>query len=113
MRALPSAQRHPISELSREKHEIRSSPAPAPPEREGSHEELTLLRYYREAPLLQESMIGSKGSTPGTRHGCWGTVVLKDGKVLEVRYRSVPAGVDATDRCEEIFDLCLQSLPAP
>jgi len=83
------------------------------PEREGSHEELTLLRYYREAPLLQESMVGSKGSKSGAHHGCWATVVLKDGKVLEVRYRSVPAGVDATDHCEEIFDSCVQPLPAP
>ncbi|MBI5853726.1 MAG: hypothetical protein HZB35_00510 [Nitrospirae bacterium] len=83
------------------------------PERERSHEDLTLLRYYREAPMLQESVVGSKGSKAGIHHGCWATVVLKDGKVLEVRYRSVPAGVDATDHCEEIFDSCVQSLPAP
>lgn len=84
-----------------------------PPERERSHEELTLLRYYREAPMLQESVVGSKGSQAGIHHGCWATVVLRDGKVLEVRYHSVPAGVDATDHCEEIFDSCGQPLPAP
>ncbi len=83
------------------------------PERERSHEELTLMRYYKEAPLLQESMVGSKGSRGGAHHGCWATVVLKDGKVLEVRYHSVPAGVDATDHCEEIFESCVQPPAAP
>ncbi len=78
------------------------------PERERSHEDLTLMRYYKEAPLLQESIVGSKGSRGGAHHGCWATVVLKDGKVLEVRYHSVPTGVDATDHCEEIFDACTQ-----
>lgn len=83
------------------------------PERERAHEDLTLFRYYREAPMLQESVVRSKGSQAGIHHGCWATVVLKDGKVLEVRYRSVPAGVDATEHCEEIFDSCVQPLPAP
>jgi hypothetical protein len=83
------------------------------PERERSHEELTLMRYYREAPLLLESVVGTRGSKAGAHHGCWATVILKDGKVLEIRYHSVPAGVDAADHCEEIFDSCLQLPPAP
>jgi hypothetical protein len=71
------------------------------------------MRYYREAPLLLESAVGSKSSKPSAHYGCWATVLLQDGKVLEVRYHAVPAGVDATDRCEEIFESCVSTPLAP
>jgi hypothetical protein len=77
--------------------------APLQERAEGSS---TLLRYYREAPLLEESMVSSKGSRPGTHHGCWATVVLQDHRVEQVRYRFVPSSVDASNDCEEIFANC-------
>ena len=64
------------------------------------------LRYYKEAPLLEESMVGSKGSRPTVHHGCWATVILQDHRVDHVRYRFVPGSVDASNDCEEIFANC-------
>ena len=67
---------------------------------------VTLLRYYKEAPLLEESMVSSKSSLPTVHHGCWATVVLKDQRVDQVRYRFVPSSVDASNDCEAIFANC-------
>lgn len=67
---------------------------------------VTMLRYYREAPLLEESMVSSKGSRPTVHHGCWATVILKDQRVDRVRYHFVPSSVDASNDCEEIFANC-------
>ncbi len=67
---------------------------------------VTTLRYYKEAPLLEESMVGSKGSRPTVHHGCWATVILQDHRVDHVRYRFVPGSVDASNDCEEIFANC-------
>ena len=67
---------------------------------------VTTLRYYKEAPLLEESMVASKGSRPTVHHGCWATVILQDQRVNQVRYRFVPSSVDASNDCEEIFANC-------
>lgn len=66
----------------------------------------TILRYYREAPLLEESMVSSKGSRPTVHHGCWATVILQDERVDKVRYHFVPGSVDASNDCEDIFASC-------
>jgi len=66
----------------------------------------TLLRYYREAPLLEESMVSSKSSRPTVHHGCWATVVVHEHHVDQVQYRFVPSSVDASNDCEEIFADC-------
>ncbi len=66
----------------------------------------TILRYYREAPLLEESMVSSKGSRPTVHHGCWATVILQDHRVERVRYHFVPSSVDASNDCEDIFATC-------
>ncbi|MBS0171882.1 MAG: hypothetical protein JSR62_16160 [Nitrospira sp.] len=79
-----------------------------PPLQERGEGALTTLRYYREAPLLEESMVGSKGSRPTVHHGCWATVILQDQRVDRVRYRFVPSSVDASNDCEEIFADCPQ-----
>ena len=68
----------------------------------------TLLRYYREAPMLQESRASFKGSMPTMHHGCWATVILSDDRVTEVRYKFVPDTFDASDECEEIFESCVR-----
>ncbi len=77
-----------------------------PPTRQGSDGALTLLRYYREAPMLEESVVGSKSSHAGLHHGCWATVVLRGDRIEAVHYRFVPDSVDASDDCEEIFADC-------
>ena len=77
------------------------------PKKEIKQEEFTLLRYYREAPILEESQPVGKSSVSTIRHGCWATVVLADDRVVDVRYRFVPPTFDASNDCEEIFDACV------
>ena len=76
------------------------------PLREWQNGEFTLLRYYREAPLLEESMVSSKSSRPTVHHGCWATVTLQHNQVNQVHYRFVPGSVDSSNDCEEIFARC-------
>lgn len=65
-----------------------------------------VLRYYKEAPLLEESMVSSKGSRPTVHHGCWATVIFENQRVERVRYHFVPSSMDASNDCEEIFANC-------
>ncbi len=76
------------------------------PQKEASDSERTILRYYREAPILEESRPVGKGSFATIRHGCWATVVLTDDRVVDVHYRFVPPTFDASNDCEDIFDSC-------
>jgi hypothetical protein len=78
------------------------------PKKESQDGKFTLLRYYREAPMLEESQPVGKASFPTIHHGCWATVVLADDQVVDVRYRFVPPTFDASNDCEEIFEPCLQ-----
>jgi hypothetical protein len=66
----------------------------------------TVLKYYKEAPIFDESFSLSKGSTSGVHHGCWAHLLLEDDRVVGVEYKSVPRSVSATDHCEEIFHTC-------
>lgn len=77
-----------------------------PPLQKRDNGPVTTLRYYREAPLLEESMVSSKGSRPTVHHGCWATVVLQDQRVDRVRYQFVPSSMDASNDCEDIFANC-------
>lgn len=77
------------------------------PKKELSAGNLTMLRYYREAPILEESQPVGKSSISTIRHGCWATVVFADNRVVDVRYRFVPPTFDASNDCEEIFDACV------
>ena len=76
------------------------------PQKEIEESGFTLLRYYREAPILEESQPVGKGSVSTIRHGCWATVILKNDHVVDVHYRFVPPAFDASNDCEEIFDSC-------
>jgi hypothetical protein len=78
------------------------------PKKETKEGKFTLLRYYREAPILEESQPVGKASFPTIHHGCWATVVLTDDQVVDVRYRFVPPTFDASNDCEEIFEPCVQ-----
>lgn len=68
--------------------------------------EMTLLRYYREAPILEESQPTGKSSFATVRHGCWATVIVADDRVIDVHYRFVPPNFDASNDCEAIFEAC-------
>lgn len=70
--------------------------------------ERTVLQYYREAPILEESRPVGKGSFATVRHGCWATVVLNNDRVVDVHYRFVPPTFDASNDCEEIFETCVR-----
>jgi len=76
------------------------------PKKETTDGTQTLLRYYREAPILEESRPVGKGSFATVRHGCWATVVLTNDHVSEVQYRFVPPTFDASNDCEDIFESC-------
>ena len=68
----------------------------------------TVLTYYKEAPMFEESFSFSKGSRSGAHHGCWAHLLMEDDRVVGVEYMSVPRSVDATDHCKEIFHTCVQ-----
>lgn len=76
------------------------------PRKEVTENDLTLLRYYREAPILEESQSAGKGSFSTIRHGCWATVIMADDRVVTVHYRFVPPTFDASNDCEAIFESC-------
>ncbi len=78
------------------------------PVKEQTRNDVVLLQYYREAPVLEESQPVGKGSMSTVRHGCWATVVITDDHVTDVRYRFVPPSMDASNDCEAIFDPCAQ-----
>lgn len=76
------------------------------PEKEQIRNGVGLLKYYREAPVLEESQPVGKGSISTIRHGCWATVIVTDDRVTDVRYRFVPRSMDASNDCEAIFASC-------
>jgi hypothetical protein len=106
--AAPVTEGYPIQEAMKGKTRQHILSCAGKPMREIQDGDLTLLRYYREAPILEESSVGSKGSLPGIHHGCWATVILEGEKVEDVHYRYVPPFFDASNDCEEIFMNCAQ-----
>lgn len=77
------------------------------PQRESLSQELITMVYQEEAELVERSIPGAKAS--GARsipHSCRATVTLKDGRVTDVRFESVPDWIGAEDHCEAIFLLC-------
>ena len=76
------------------------------PIRETRQGERLILTYYKEAPMPQGSFFTSKASRRGVDHGCWAEVLLEGDRVTDIGYQSVPRGVDALDKCEEIFGAC-------
>lgn len=65
--------------------------------------------YEEEAGLIELSTTGAKSSGPRSMpHSCRETVILKDSRVIDVRYESVPEWSRAEDHCEEIFAHCAQ-----
>jgi len=69
--------------------------------------EVTVLKYYKEASILEESSFVSKSSFPRVHHGCWATLALKNERVEGIQYNSVPSSYKDDDHCDEIFENCL------
>jgi hypothetical protein len=76
------------------------------PIREEVQNRRVIFHYYKEAPMLQESFPGTKGSFPRPHHGCWASVLLEGDRVTDIGYRSVPPSIDALAQCEAIFEPC-------
>lgn len=76
------------------------------PLREMSQPASTLLVFYREAAMFEESFGGGKGSKPGYHHGCWATILVEKGRVTGVEFRPVPDPDVDTHECQEIFVAC-------
>lgn len=76
------------------------------PLRETMQADHTLLIYYKQVPILDRSVVGSKSTVPALRHACWATVSIEEERVTATQYQSVPSSSDATDQCEAIFDPC-------
>ena len=64
-----------------------------------------IFRYYKEAPMFEESRPFLKGSIAQEHHGCWASLLLEKDKVTGVEFRPVPEETEY-DHCEEIFAAC-------
>ncbi|MDP1768929.1 MAG: hypothetical protein Q8L74_09030 [Nitrospirota bacterium] len=79
------------------------------PRSEHTVQSLTTMVYQEEAELVELSVPGAKSSGPrDVPHRCRATVILKDDRVADVRYESVPAWLGAENHCDEIFARCAQ-----
>jgi|SRR5689334_24692352 hypothetical protein len=77
------------------------------PVREMPYGHGVIFRYYKEAPIFEESRPFLKGSIAQEHHGCWASLLLETDQVTGVEFRTVPEGIEY-DHCEEIFAGCLQ-----
>lgn len=78
------------------------------PLREEPYGHGVVFRYYREAPMFEESSPFLKGSMAQGHHGCWASLLLEKDEVTGVEFRTVPEGTEY-DHCEEIFLRCMSS----
>ena len=69
--------------------------------------DLTVLKYYKEASVLEESYAASKSSVARVHHGCWAMLGLKNDRVEGIQYKSVPSSYQGDDHCDEIFEVCI------
>jgi hypothetical protein len=78
------------------------------PIQESWHGEDVILRYYKEASMLEESRPLLKGSMPGVHHGCWASLLISNDQVTGVEFRTVPERAEnEDDECEAIFRGCV------
>ena len=72
--------------------------------------DVTILSYYKEAPILQQSFPGPRSSISRlSLHACWVTARVEQETVQEISYRSVPQTIDASMYCEAILEPCNRS----
>lgn len=68
----------------------------------------TVLRYYKEAPMFEESTVFLKGSRPAAHHGCWASLLLAEHRIVGAEYKSAPESLEEVRLCEQIFESCPQ-----
>jgi hypothetical protein len=79
------------------------------PRRESTSQGLTAMVYQEEADLVELSIPGAKSSGAwSVPHSCRATVIIKDGRVTEVRLASVPEWLGAENHCKKMFARCSQ-----
>jgi len=78
------------------------------PVQEIQTDEGNVLRYYKEAPMFEESTVFSKGSRPGVHHGCWANLLVVKDRIVGAEYRSAPESLEDFSLCEQIFEPCVQ-----
>jgi len=106
-----SVPREPISQQTAQRL-LGKSPAEVlrcagKPVQQTSHGQGLILRYYKEAPMFEESRPFLKGSQPGIHHGCWGSLLIENDRVTGVEFRTAPEGAEShDDECVEIFQGC-------
>lgn len=69
---------------------------------------VAVFRYYKEAAMLDESQVGSKGSVPGAHRGCWANLLVEKGTVTGVEFRPIPDQERDPFLCRQIFEGCSQ-----
>jgi hypothetical protein len=68
---------------------------------------VTIVRYYKNASMLEVSTPTSKASQPAIHHGCWASLRIEDKQITGVEFRTVPEGIEKLDdECEELFAKC-------
>jgi hypothetical protein len=77
------------------------------PLRETPYGHGVIFRYYKEAPMFEESRPFLKGSIAQEHHGCWASLLLENDQVTGVEFQTVPESSEY-DHCEEIFAGCRQ-----
>ncbi len=77
-----------------------------PPVQENQTEQGLVLRYYREAPMFDESGVFLKGSRPGVHRGCWVSLLLDKDHVVGAEYRSAPESLGDVQLCHRILESC-------
>jgi hypothetical protein len=82
--------------------------AGSPQDRLNMDHDVAVFRYYKEAAMLDESQVGSKGSVPGVHRGCWTNLLIEKGKVTGVEFRPIPDQERDPFLCHEIFEACSQ-----
>jgi hypothetical protein len=79
------------------------------PRREHRSRGLTAMMYQEEADLVERPVLGAKSSVAwSVPHSCRATVIIKDGRVTDVRFASVPEWLGAENHCKKIFARCSQ-----
>ena len=77
-----------------------------PPAREAPYEQGVVFRYYKEAPMFEESRPFLKGSIADEHHGCWASLLIESDAVTGVEFRPIPKGT-GYEHCEDIFVRCM------
>ena len=77
-----------------------------PPNQEVKTEDAVIWRYYKEAPMFEESSVASKGSIPRLHRGCWANLLVENERIAGVELRAVPDAEAETEDCKAIFASC-------